>query len=81
MMPGEGEPVITQWHSVPMDRIVDGLIASAGGRGQDRPLIGPVDGRGGAGKTALVRKLLSSVPLSAVLHIDDVGWHLRFRLG
>jgi hypothetical protein len=78
LIPGEGEPVITQWHSVPMDKIVEGLIASAGGRHHDRPLIVAIDGRGGAGKTTLVRRLLSTIPSSAALHTDDVAWHHPF---
>jgi hypothetical protein len=37
-----------------------------------------VDGRSGAGKTTLVDRLLAQVPHSAVVHTDDVAWHLSF---
>jgi uridine kinase len=34
-----------------------------------------IDGRGGAGKTTLARRLCGAVPGSAVVHTDDVAWY------
>ncbi|RDV12914.1 hypothetical protein DXK94_00220 [Arthrobacter sp. RT-1] len=50
----------------------------AAGQRADRPWIVAVDGRSGAGKTSLVDRLLAQVPASAVVHTDDVAWHLSF---
>lgn len=37
-----------------------------------------IDGRGGAGKSVLARRLQQLVPNSAVVHTDDVAWNQAF---
>lgn len=41
-----------------------------------RPRVIAIDGRGGAGKTTLTRRLHETAPRSAVVHTDDVAWNL-----
>lgn len=49
---------------------------------QGRPLVVAVDGRGGAGKSVLARRLREVVEASAVVHTDDVAWnHASFDWG
>lgn len=70
------QPSAGPWAVVPLEQVVHRLTARRGdGPG---PLIVAVDGRGGAGKTTLVERLLASVPGSACVHTDDVAWHLSF---
>ncbi|GHA17529.1 hypothetical protein GCM10010303_29460 [Streptomyces purpurascens] len=47
-----------------------------------RPRVIAVDGRGGAGKTTLAKRLRKVVPNSAIVHTDDVAWnHAYFDWG
>jgi len=44
-----------------------------------RPRVVAVDGRSGAGKTTLARRLAATVARSAIVHTDDIAWfHARF---
>ena len=44
-----------------------------------RPRVVAIDGRSGAGKTTLARRLAATVPRAAIVHTDDVAWfHARF---
>lgn len=43
-----------------------------------RPRVVAVDGRGGAGDSTLVSRLLVTVPGSAVVHTDDVAWNQAY---
>jgi hypothetical protein len=47
-----------------------------------RPRLIAIDGRGGAGKTTLAKRLHKGVPHSAIVHTDDVAWnHSYFDWG
>ena len=76
-----GEVEALGWHVQKLSEVMGTLRrASPGVTGRPR-LIG-VDGRGGAGKTALVEHLRRLVPASGVVHTDDVAWHdARFEWG
>ncbi|WP_220272940.1 hypothetical protein [Arthrobacter sp. RT-1] len=77
MKPEVGEPAAGPWRAEALEGLVRRLLPAAGQRA-DRPWIVAVDGRSGAGKTSLVDRLLAQVPASAVVHTDDVAWHLSF---
>jgi energy-coupling factor transporter ATP-binding protein EcfA2 len=74
MMLGPGEPVAGPWEAVSsaelVARVLDGAEAPDG-----RPLILAVDGRSGGGKSTLANLLADAMPLSAVVHTDDVAWN------
>jgi energy-coupling factor transporter ATP-binding protein EcfA2 len=74
LKPGPGEPLAGPWEAVSsaelVARVLDGVEVPA-----ERPLILAVDGRSGAGKSTLAHLLASAIPLSAVVHTDDVAWH------
>jgi hypothetical protein len=47
-----------------------------------RPRVIAIDGRGGAGKTTLAKRLRKAVPGSAIVHTDDIAWnHAYFDWG
>lgn len=77
MKPEVGEPDPGPWQAESLEDLVRRLLPAAGQR-RNRPWIVAVDGRSGAGKTTLVERLLARVPDSAVVHTDDVAWHLSF---
>jgi len=77
MKPEVGEPDPESWQVESLEGLVRRLLPAAGQR-PNRPWVVAVDGRSGAGKTTLVRRLLARVPDSAVVHTDDVAWHLAF---
>lgn len=77
MLLEDGEPAAGPWQSVALSELAERL-APAAGAPQGRPRVVAVDGRGGAGKTTLVRALRALVPRSAVVHTDDVAWHHSF---
>ncbi len=69
-----GEPQAVGWRVVPVLDVVRQLTdASPDVTG--RPRVIAVDGRGGAGKTTLARRLGAVLPRSAVVHTDDIAWH------
>lgn len=70
----EGEPAAGPWRVITWGALVE-LLDHAAGAIADRPRIVGIDGRGGAGKSTLVRRLAAQVPRSAVVHTDDVAWH------
>ncbi|TYP84894.1 uridine kinase family protein [Blastococcus xanthinilyticus] len=72
----QGEPAAGPWRVVPLGELVEQLHAAGDVSG--RPRIVAIDGRGGAGKSTLVQRLLAHVPRSAVVHTDDVAWHHSF---
>lgn len=77
MKPEVGEPAAGPWRAEALEGLVRRLLPAAGLR-PNRPWIVAVDGRSGAGKTSLVDRILAQVPASAVVHTDDVAWHLSF---
>lgn len=47
-----------------------------------RPRVIAIDGRGGAGKSSLAKRLVELIPCSAIVHTDDVAWnHAYFDWG
>lgn len=74
---GEGEPPAGPWTAQLIETLVRMLLGSAA-TPEGRPRLVAVDGRGGAGKSTLVRRLQEAVPNSAVVHTDDVAWHHSF---
>lgn len=77
MKSGAGEPEAGPWRAESLEALVRRIVPGAEQR-PDRPWIVAVDGRGGAGKTTLVNRLLALVPHSHVIHTDDVAWHHSF---
>lgn len=69
-----GEPPAGPWQAVPIEELVERLDGAAGPV-TGRPRIVAIDGRGGAGKSTLVQRLVAHVARSAVVHTDDVAWH------
>lgn len=70
-----GEPAAGPWQAVTIEELVERLVDGAGGPATGRPRIVGIDGRGGAGKSTLVQRLVAHVGRSAVVHTDDVAWH------
>lgn len=68
----EGEAEATGWRVEKLADVVRRLLASR------RPVLVAVDGRGGAGKSALAERLRKSVPRSEVVHTDDIAWNQAF---
>jgi hypothetical protein len=72
-----GEVEATGWRVEKLSDVVQRLRdASPGVAG--RPRVIAIDGRGGAGKTALVERLCAVVPASGAVHTDDIAWHHAF---
>ncbi|SDT64037.1 uridine kinase family protein [Actinoplanes derwentensis] len=70
-----GEPEAVGWQaSTVLDVVQRMRDASPGVSG--RPRVVAIDGRGGAGKTTLAERLRRVAGVSAVVHTDDVAWHL-----
>ncbi|GII77062.1 adenylate kinase [Sphaerisporangium rufum] len=76
-----GEPEASGWQVMPLLDAVRRLNGAAPGV-TGRPRVIAIDGRGGAGKTTLARRLREVVPGSAVVHSDDIAWnHAYFDWG
>jgi hypothetical protein len=78
-----GEPAAGPWRVRSVSDLLVDLGVPSGDPGAGPPPAGPprvvaIDGRGGAGKTTLARRLRARVPASAVVHTDDVAWHHGF---
>ncbi|MFN8192653.1 MAG: hypothetical protein U0R80_00040 [Nocardioidaceae bacterium] len=69
-----GEPEGGRWQVAGLPELLARLLAAAG-PAHGRPVIVAIDGRGGAGKSVLARRLRELVPKSAVVHTDDIAWH------
>ena len=72
-----GEIEATGWR---VEKLVDvlGSLADVSPDVSGRPRIIAIDGRGGAGKTTLVQRLQAFLPMSAVVHTDDIAWNEAF---
>ncbi len=77
MLLAADEPDAGPWRVVGLDELAR-LLHPAAGTHPGRPRIVGVDGRGGAGKSTLVRRLTARVPSSAAVHTDDLAWHHAF---
>ena len=75
-----GEIEATGWR---VEKLVDvlGSLAHVSPDVSGRPRIIAIDGRGGAGKTTLVQRLQAFLPMSAVVHTDDIAWNEAFSSG
>ena len=72
------EPAAGPWRTVPLQDLVELVLAAAGrpeGRPEGRPVVLAVDGRGASGKSTLADRLHRHVAASAVVHTDDLAWH------
>ena len=70
-----GETEATGWR---VERLSDVAARLRPPGVEGRPVLIAVDGRGGAGKSTLVRRLRSVVTSSAVVHTDDIAWNQAF---
>lgn len=66
------EPAFGPWRAAPIRDLARTLLDAAG-RVHGRPLVVAVDGRSGAGKSWLARRLAEEVD-GVVLHTDDIAW-------
>jgi len=72
-----GEVEAGNWRVEKLSDVLQRLLdASPGAAG--RPRVIAIDGRGGAGKSALVERLRAIVPASVVIHTDDIAWNYAF---
>ncbi|MHA2787588.1 uridine kinase family protein [Corynebacterium sp. S7] len=62
--PGPGEPYLGPFGAISLPDLLEG-----------NPRVILIDGRGGAGKTTVARKIASLIDDSTVLHTDDIAWH------
>ena len=69
-----GEPAAGLWRTVPVHELIDDVRRVAGDPA-GRPRVVAVDGRGVSGKTTLAARLHQHLPVSAVVHTDDLAWH------
>jgi hypothetical protein len=77
MVLGPGEPAAGPWQVVALVELLAHVGRVAGGP-PGRPAVVALDGRGGAGKSTLARRLHAAAPASAVVHTDDIAWHHSF---
>ena len=70
---GEGEPAAGPWQVVPLEQLVR-MLRPRDGAPTGRPWVLAVDGRSGSGKTTLAERIRGVVPVSTVVHTDDVAW-------
>lgn len=68
----EGEPEATGWRVEKLADVVRRL------RAPRPPALVAIDGRGGAGKSALAERLRKSVPRSEIVHTDDIAWNQAY---
>ena len=73
----DDEPEAGPWELVPLEELVERLCGAAPGVA-GRPRVLAIDGRGGAGKSTLARRLAADPARAAVVHTDDVAWHHSF---
>lgn len=73
LVAGPGEDVGT-YRSIGFGSWLGELIAYAG-HPAGRPRIIAIDGRGGAGKSSLTRRIADVLPETAVVHTDDLAWN------
>ncbi len=66
------EPAFGPWRATPVPTLAHRLLDAAGPVG-GRPLVIAIDGRSGAGKSWLARRLAEELG-GVVLHTDDVAW-------
>lgn len=69
--PASGEPVVSDWETVPFDRVVADLLVRLG----DGRRVIAVDGRSAGGKTTLAGRLVDAIPGAGLVSTDDVAWH------
>jgi energy-coupling factor transporter ATP-binding protein EcfA2 len=69
----EGEPAAGPWQVVTLAQLVCMLRPRDGAR-SGRPWVLAVDGRSGSGKTTLAERIRGAVPVSTVVHTDDIAW-------
>jgi hypothetical protein len=62
---------------VPLGEAVH-VVTTAAGAPAGRPRVVAIDGRSGSGKSTLADRLHAAVPVSVVVHTDDVAWHQSF---
>jgi len=72
-----GETEAGGWRVAQLSTVVDELRRAAPGV-SGRPLVVAIDGRGGAGKSVLARRLRAIVPSSEVVHTDDIAWNQAY---
>jgi hypothetical protein len=72
-----GEPEAVDWQIVSLFEVMRRLREATPGIA-GRPRVIAIDGRGGAGKTTLVDRLIQVVPNSAVVHTDDIAWNQAY---
>jgi uridine kinase len=68
----EGEAEATGWRVEKLADVVRRL------RAPRPPALVAIDGRGGAGKSALAERLRKSVPRSEIVHTDDIAWNQAY---
>src|SRR6266567_4287953 len=71
-------PAAGPWRAEPIADIIAGF-ADRARLSVQRPLVVAFDGRSSSGKTTLARRIAHTVPVTAVVHTDDIAWfHSRF---
>lgn len=73
----DGEPAVDSWRVEPLSTLVR-MLLQASPAPPGRAAIVAIDGRSGAGKSALAARLQAAVPGSVVIHTDDVAWGHSF---
>ena len=72
------EPAAGPWRVEPIADIIAGF-ADRARLSVQRPLVVAIDGRSSSGKTTLARRIAHTVPVTAVVHTDDIAcFHSRF---
>jgi hypothetical protein len=74
LYPGPGEPLAGPWRSITVSAFLSEILGSGADGGSDR-LVLAVDGRSGAGKTTLARRLQASTHSTYLVSTDDIAWH------
>jgi hypothetical protein len=71
----DGEPEAGPWRTVPVSRLLEVVLTTAGQPSRERPRIVAIDGRAASGKSTLATAIQRQTEHSAVIHTDDLAWH------
>lgn len=74
MVPAPDEPMVRSWRSITVAAFAQELLGGSWPARPERAVVA-IDGRSGAGKTTLARRLQAALPAATLVSTDDLAWH------